>query len=288
MDFIIVTGFSGAGKSRAINALEDIGYYCIDNIPPALIKYFAQLCIENGTLNKVAVVTDTRGMNFFSGFIDGLNELQSSGSNYEILFLEASSDVLVNRYKETRRKHPLLDDADGSIEQAVELEKSLLTPIRARANYIIDTTLLSPAQLKERISDLFMENPAGTLNIHCMSFGFKYGPATEADLKFDVRCLPNPYYIDELRHKTGLDDEVKEYVLSNDNAKQLLAKLIDLIDFLCPLYKKEGKSQLVIAIGCTGGKHRSVTFAEEIYKHLSNQKMKVTINHRDINKTTYS
>ncbi|MBQ5590418.1 MAG: RNase adapter RapZ [Clostridia bacterium] len=284
MEFVIVTGISGAGKSRAISSLEDIGFYCVDNIPPALVKNFAELCESNPHLQKVAVVCDSRGGTFFNELEQVLSDFDSRGKKYKILFLDATLEVLVNRFKETRRKHPLINDKDISIEKAIETEIELLKNIREKADYLIDTSRLSTSQLKERLVSIFEKNPTDTINAICMSFGFKYGPATEADLMFDVRCLPNPYYIDELRLKTGLDKEVKEYVLEKDTAKELLRKLIDLIDYLLPLYLKEGKSSIVIAIGCTGGKHRSVTFAEEIHEYLINKGFISTINHRDIEK----
>ena len=284
MRFVVVTGMSGAGKTGAIRALEDLGYYCVDNIPPALIKNFAELCESNPHLEKVAVVCDSRGGTFFNELVEVLNDFDSMKKEYKILFLDATVDVLVNRFKETRRKHPLIEKCDNSVEKAILLEIDMLKDIRARADYIIDTSLLSTAQLKEHLVSIFSDNPTDTINAICMSFGFKYGPATEADLMFDVRCLPNPYYIEELRYKTGLDDEIKQFVLKNDTAKTLLNKIIDLIDYLVPLYLKEGKSSIVIAIGCTGGKHRSVTFCEEINKHLINKGYISSINHRDINK----
>lgn len=284
MEFVVVTGISGAGKSKAISFFEDIGFYCVDNIPPALIKNFAELCESNPHLQKVAVVSDSRGGTFFNELSQELDELDNQNIKYKILFLDATVEVLVNRFKETRRKHPLINSCDGSIEKAIEAEIELLKNIRERADYIIDTSRLSTSQLKERLVSIFTENPTDTINAICMSFGFKYGPATEADLMFDVRCLPNPFYIDELRYKTGLDDEVKNYVLEKKTASELLVKLIDLIDYLVPLYLKEGKSSIVIAIGCTGGKHRSVTFAEEIHKHLVEKGYISTVNHRDIEK----
>lgn len=284
MEFVIVTGISGAGKSKAISFFEDIGFYCIDNIPPALIKNFADLCESNPHLEKVAVVSDTRGGSFFDEFSKVLDELDLNNKKYKILFLDASVEVLVNRFKETRRKHPLIDSCDGSIEKAIETEIDMLKNIRGKADYIIDTSRLSTSQLKERLVSIFTENPTDTIKTICMSFGFKYGPATEADLMFDVRCLPNPFYIGELRHKTGLDKEVRDYVLEKPTAMTLLNKLIDLIDFLVPLYLKEGKSSIVIAVGCTGGKHRSVTFAEAINKHLLEKGYISSVNHRDIDK----
>lgn len=283
MEFIIVTGVSGAGKSRAISDFEDIGFYCVDNIPPALIKKFAELCETNDDLHKIAVVTDSRGINFFEDFSAVLDDLDEKNFSYKILFLDATTEVLVNRFKETRRKHPLIDES-GSVEKAIESEKNLLNNIREKADYIIDTSRLSTSQLKQRIVSIFEENPVETMKAICMSYGFKYGPANEADLMFDVRCLPNPFYVDGLRHKTGLDEPVKDYVLSKTTAIELLEKIKDLIDFLIPLYLKEGKSSLVIAFGCTGGKHRSVTFAQAIHEHLIEKGYISTVNHRDIDK----
>ena len=283
MEFIIVTGVSGAGKSRAISDFEDIGFYCVDNIPPALIKKFAELCETNDDLQKVAVVTDSRGINFFEDFSAVLDDLDEKGFSYKILFLDATTEVLVNRFKETRRKHPLIDES-GSVEKAIESEKNLLNNIREKADYIIDTSRLSTSQLKQRIVSIFEENPVETMKAICMSYGFKYGPANEADLMFDVRCLLNPFYVDGLRHKTGLDEPVKDYVLSKTTAIELLEKIKDLIDFLIPLYLKEGKSSLVIAFGCTGGKHRSVTFAQAIHENLIEKGYISTVNHRDIDK----
>ncbi len=283
MDFIIVTGMSGAGKSRAIDAFEDIGFYCIDNMPPKLISKFAEICLQSeGKISRVAIVTDVRGGELFQGLFDELELLKSQNFFYKLLFLDASDGVLMRRYKETRRRHPLLDVVKGSIEDAVKSERMLLKPARERADYIIDTTHLSSAQLKERISNIFLDNVATGMLINCMSFGFKYGAATEADLVFDVRCLPNPFYVDELKKQTGLDKPVREYVMNWPQSTELANKIIDLIDFLIPYYLDEGKSQLVIAFGCTGGKHRSVTFAELLYAHLSDRGNRVTVNHRDI------
>ncbi len=283
MDFIIVTGMSGAGKSRAIDAFEDIGFYCIDNMPPKLISKFAEICLQSeGKISRVAIVTDVRGGELFQGLFEELDLLKSRDFSYKLLFLDAAEGVLMRRYKETRRRHPLLDVVKGSIEDAVKSERLLLKPARERADYIIDTTYLSAAQLKERISNIFLDNVATGMLINCMSFGFKYGAATEADLVFDVRCLPNPFYLDELKRQTGLDKPVRDYVMSWPQSNELAAKIIDLIDYLIPYYLDEGKSQLVIAFGCTGGKHRSVTFAQMLYAHLSDRGNRVTVNHRDI------
>lgn len=285
MDLLVVTGLSGAGKSRAVDALEDIGYYCVDNLPPSLMTKFADLCTASGGhMGRIAIVTDSRGGSMFAGVMAGLDEL-SHNHSYKVMFLEASTEALIRRYKETRRKHPLIAEHAGSIEEAVESERELLKPIRARADYIIDTSLLSPAQLKERITKLFLGNSSSGLTIHCMSFGFKYGSAGEADLVFDVRCLPNPYYVEELKNHTGLESCVSDYVMQYPQSKEFSKKLLDLIDFLIPLYCNEGKSQLVIAIGCTGGKHRSVTLSEILYEHLKEKGYHVSVDHRDIRKS---
>ena len=285
MEFLIVTGLSGAGKSRAVDALEDIGFYCVDNIPPKLIPTFYALCAKAGhTLSRVAVVTDIRGGDMFSSLFETLDDLKNEDKHYRILFLDANDYVLINRFKETRRKHPLAENNLGSLEQAVKLEREILRPVREKADYIIDTSFLSPAQLKERISNLFLGDSSQALMVHCVSFGFKYGIPTEADLVFDVRCLPNPFYIEELKHLTGLDEPVYSYVMKWEQTKGVVQRLISLIDYMLPLYCDEGKSQLVIAIGCTGGKHRSVALAQLLYDHLLENGHRTSVNHRDIQK----
>ena len=285
MEFLIVTGLSGAGKSRAVDALEDIGFYCVDNIPPKLIPTFYDLCAKAGnTFSRVAVVTDIRGGDMFSSLFETLDDLRNEDKRYRILFLDANDFVLINRFKETRRKHPLAENNLGSLEQAVKLEREILRPVREKADYIIDTSFLSPAQLKERISNLFLGDASQALMIHCVSFGFKYGIPTEADLVFDVRCLPNPFYIEELKPLTGLDEPVYSYVMKWEQTKGFVQRLISLIDYMIPLYCDEGKSQLVIAIGCTEGKHRSVALAQLLYDHLLEKGHRTSVNHRDIRK----
>ena len=285
MEFLIVTGLSGAGKSRAVDALEDIGFYCVDNIPPKLIPTFYDLCAKAGdTFSRVAVVIDIRGGDMFSSLFETLDDLKNEDKHYRILFLDANDYVLINRFKETRRKHPLAENNLGSLEQAVKLEREILRPVREKADYIIDTSFLSPAQLKERISNLFLGDASQALMVHCVSFGFKYGIPTEADLVFDVRCLPNPFYIEELKHLTGLDEPVYSYVMKWEQTKGVVQRLISLIDYMLPLYCDEGKSQLVIAIGCTGGKHRSVALAQLLYDHLLENGHRTSVNHRDIQK----
>lgn len=285
MQFVVITGMSGSGKSSAVDVFEDMGYYCIDNMPPELIPKFANICSKSdGKITKVAFVVDIRGGDFFLHLTDTINELRSNHFDVKILFLDSSDDVILRRYKETRRKHPLDEVCSGNIRRAVISERDMLSQIKEYADYYVDTSHTSSNEFKQRIRDMFLDENDDFMRIDVVSFGFKYGNYTEADLVFDVRCLPNPFYVPELKNKTGLQSEVSEYVLNFDEAKTLLSKLTDLIDFLVPLYKKEGKSQLVIAFGCTGGKHRSVTFAEAISKHLADEKLKIRVTHRDIEK----
>lgn len=283
MQFVIITGMSGSGKSSAVNVLEDIGYYCVDNMPPELIPKFANICSQSdGKIDKVAFVVDIRGGDLFLKLQDTVKQLQGEGVSLKILFLDSSDDVIVRRYKETRRKHPLDEVSYENIRKAIETEREILRPIKAQADFYIDTSRSSTAQFKERLYSIFLGNNE-FMHIDVQSFGFKFGAMSEGDLVFDVRCLPNPFYVPELKNKTGLDKDVYDYVLSFDEAKVLLGKLTDLIDYLIPLYEKEGKSQLVIAFGCTGGKHRSVTFAEAVAEHLRKQGHRIRITHRDIN-----
>lgn len=283
MELLIVTGLSGAGKSNAANVLEDIGYYCVDNIPPTLIPAFAEMMIGNNEIGKAAVVTDSRGGNSFKDIITVLDRLSDMGITYKILFLDCADEVLVRRYKETRRKHPMCK-AGVTLADAVKNERGLLEPVYRRADYIIVTSQTSVKQVREQITALFLGNPSDGLAIRCMSFGFKYGSAAEADLMFDVRCLPNPFYVEELRPLTGLDDSIKSYVLENGVTQEFKHRLLQFIEYAVPLYCSEGKSQLVIAVGCTGGKHRSVVFAELIGAFLKEKGYRVSITHRDIAK----
>lgn len=286
MNFIIVTGLSGAGKTLAINALEDMEYFCIDNLPPQLITKFAQICnASKGNLSKIAIVTDTRGREMFKELYNVLDELNKESFKFKILFLDSSNETLIRRFKETRRKHPLIGNYGlKTIDDAIKKEREILTPIKERADFIIDTSLYSTSQLKENISNLFLNSSNEGIIINCESFGFKYGNPTSSDLVFDVRCLKNPFYIENLRPKTGLDKEVSDFVKMSSNAKKMLKHLENLLEFLIPLYIKEGKSQLTIAFGCTGGKHRSVTFAEHFYDFLKKKYKNVSVTHRDIDK----
>lgn len=286
MELLIVTGMSGAGKSQAANVLEDIGYYCVDNIPPAIIPSFVELSARSGDLlNKMAIVTDIRGGVLFSEIEQVLNSLKNNSVDYKILFLDSSDDVLIRRYKENRRRHPMADAENMSLSAAVKKEREMLKKIRFMSDYIIDTSHISIAQLKVQLSNVFCGSVSNVLKIQCKSFGFKYGSDTEADLVIDVRCLPNPFYVEDLKLKTGLDKEVRDYVMASSDSKEFLAKLLSFIDCAVPLYAKEGKSQLVISIGCTGGKHRSVTFAQLLGEHLQNENYNCSITHRDIYKS---
>lgn len=285
MRFVIVTGMSGAGKSTALKMLEDVGYYCVDNLPFELIPRLAELTLaQNSEINKIAVGVDVRNGQGFEKFEAALDELEQGGRQYEILFLDAKDEMLVKRYKETRRSHPLAKD--GRVEQGISLERQKLEFLRRKSDYILDTSHTLTRELKVEINKIFLENKEfNNIYVTISSFGFKYGIPSDADLVFDVRFLPNPYYIEQLRQKTGNDKEIQEFVMSNDAAKEFLKKLVDMVRFLIPHYISEGKNQLVIAIGCTGGKHRSVTLANELYQALKgNEDYGVKIDHRDIEK----
>lgn len=282
-ELLIVSGMSGAGKSQAVDVLEDMGYFCADNVPPGLISKFAALPQESqGKIGRIALVVDARSRDTFSDLLACLEELRTNGTGYKLLFLDCADGVLETRYKETRRRHPLIGEGIQSTADAVLEERRMLDTVRQSADYIIDTTLLSASQLKTKIRDTFSESGSIAMRVSCMSFGFKYGLPRDSDLVFDVRCLPNPFYIEELRPQTGLDFPVSDYVMQGDGAKILLEKLCDLMDFLVPLYIQEGKSQLVVAIGCTGGQHRSVTIAERLAAHLGGMGLTVSTLHRDI------
>lgn len=281
MKFVIITGLSGAGKSQAMKSMEDLGFYCVDNLPPSLIPKFAELCFHaKGDIEKIALVIDIRGGRFFDDLFESLDTIEKMGYAYEILFLEASDEVLIKRFKETRRNHPL--SPEGRIIEGIEAERQKLSQLKSRAKHIIDTSNLTSSQLKEEIRKIYVEGlKSENLTISILSFGFKKGIPLDADLVFDVRFLPNPHYIDTLRDFTGDDPEVREYVMKWPESIAFVEKLKDLLFFLIPYYIKEGKSQLVIAIGCTGGKHRSVTVANILYESLLEKGYRVTINHRD-------
>lgn len=283
-ELVLLTGVSGAGKTTAMNFMEDVGYYCVDNMPPQLLATFLKLILDNDNYTKVAVAVDIRTSQNFQGLLDALEEAQKSGFQCRMLYLDIGIASALNRYKLTRRKHPLADKYNGNIETAIRQEKERLSPLREESDYVVDTTDLSPGQLKERLTEILLGGTASSIQVHCTSFGFKHGMPTEADFVLDVRCLPNPYWVDSLKGRNGLDREVIDYVFSWEQSRQLLDKLFDLADFLLPLYVKEGKRQVVFAIGCTGGCHRSVAFAEALKAHLAEQWNHVGVYHRDINK----
>ncbi|MCK4257829.1 MAG: RNase adapter RapZ [Halanaerobiales bacterium] len=283
--FIIVSGMSGAGKTQAIQSFEDLGYFCIDNLPPALISKFAELCTYNQKVENVAVVMDIRGGDFFQDLIEELENLEQLGINYEILFLEGTTEVLVRRYKETRRRHPLDSQFGGKIIEAIETERTMLEELRGMANKIIDTSDISNQDLKKYIMANFgTKTQSESITITVLSFGYKYGIPLDADLVFDVRFLPNPHYVPSLKPLTGLTTEIQDYVLKWPITTKFQEKFTDLIQFLIPHYIKEGKTHLTIAIGCTGGKHRSVTITEKTAVFLRNLNYKIFIDHRDIHK----
>ena len=286
MEFLIVTGMSGAGKSRAIAALEDIGYYCVDNLPAVLLAQFAQLFLQaqEGETRRAALVADSRGTAALGQFDDCLRAMREQQIPYKVMFLDCEDEVLMQRYKETRRRHPLTELGDTSVTEAIKRERRLLEHIKQAADYLIDTSRLTSAQLRERIVQLFMDVPENAMTVQCMSFGFKYGTPHEADLVLDVRCFPNPFYVDTLRSHTGLEQAVRKFVLDCPESREFEKRLFALLDYMLPLYRNEGKSQLVIAIGCTGGKHRSVTFTEELAAHLRENGARVMVEHRDIKK----
>lgn len=282
MRFVIVTGMSGGGKSTALKMLEDAGFYCVDNLPVSLIDKFVELiATPNSEINKVALGLDVRADQSFTEVEGILDHLRENGYVFEILFMEAGESTLIKRYKESRRIHPLA--VGGRVEDGVRRERQILQGIRTKADYVIDSTRLLTRELKEELDRIFVRNEEyNSLMITLLSFGFKNGIPTDADLVFDVRFLPNPYYIDELKHKTGNDKEVSDYVMSFPEAGQFLEKLTDMMNFLIPGYIKEGKYQLVIAIGCTGGRHRSVTLTNELYKRLKDKgNYGLRLSHRD-------
>ena len=283
MRFIIVTGLSGAGKSEATNALEDMGYFCVDNLPPKLIKKFAEVCKQSqGSIDKVALVMDIRGGIFFDDLFESLSELSREQFKYEILFLDTSDEVLVKRFKEKRRSHPLAPG--GRVITGIELERQKLREVKDKADVIIDTSKYAIKDLREEMARKFgdKEMPEKQMAITILSFGFKYGIPVDSDLVFDVRFIPNPFYIPELKPFSGNDEPVKNYVMDQIETQTFLEKANDMFEFLIPNYQKEGKRQLIISIGCTGGRHRSVAIANSIYETLRANNHDVYVEHRDI------
>ncbi len=283
MDMVVITGLSGAGKTQAIRCFEDLGYFCVDNLPPLLIPRFADLFKPHDREGeKVALVMDIRGGRFFEGLSEALDYLDNENFSYELLFLEASDEALIRRFKETRRRHPL--SREGSILEGILEERKRLKGLRERAGKLIDTSELSPHQLRETIVNIFARGRNTKLTITLMSFGFKHGIPLDADLVIDVRFLPNPHYVEVLSPRTGKDEEVRDYVLNSSVTKEFLRRYTELLRFLIPYYVKEGKSYLVVAVGCTGGQHRSVALAEEIRNFLEKEggPHQINIQHRDI------
>ena len=282
MEFVIITGMSGGGKSRASDILEDAGFYCIDNMPARLIPDFASLYNEAMRNKEVSFTIDVRGESDFNALFSSIDMLRKNGHTCKIIFVECSTEVLINRYKETRRMHPLVSDTGMNISDAIAKEREMLSALKESADIVIDTSKTTLSQLRERVLSAIKREGNDGIFINCMSFGFKYGAAVEADLIFDVRCFPNPFYIPELKYKTGLETEVREFVFSSADTKEFVKKLFEMIDMLLPLYVKEGKHQLTVALGCTGGKHRSVAIAEALRTHLSESGYKAVSFHRDI------
>ncbi|WP_040213289.1 RNase adapter RapZ [Clostridium polynesiense] len=284
MRFIIVTGLSGAGKTEATRSLEDLGYFCVDNLPPTLIPKFAEACVQSeGKIEKIALVIDIRGGTFFDSLFQSLNYLKDHEFKYEILFLDASDEVLVKRFKETRRRHPLAPD--GRIITGITNERNRLREVRDRADTIVDTSKFAIRDLREKITSLYGDNSKidRHLSVTVLSFGFKYGIPVDADLVFDVRFIQNPFYIPELKKFSGMEEPVRKYVMEHEETQGFMERIIDMLNFLIPNYTREGKRQLIVAIGCTGGRHRSVAIANALYENLIKNNYKANIEHRDIN-----
>ena len=284
MKFLIVTGMSGAGKSTVLKFLEDIGYFCVDNLPPSLIPKFIELCSNPGTnIDNIALGIDIRGGSLFKDLFSYLSEIKNENHNFEIMYLDCADEVLLKRYKESRRNHPL---ARGErLIVGIKRERELLVDVKDKADYIIDTSHMLTRELRSQLTEIFVENKSfDSMMITVLSFGFKYGIPSDADLVFDVRFIPNPFYLSELKELTGNDVAVRDYVMEWNESREFLEMLTDMCRFLIPNYIKEGKNQLVIAIGCTGGKHRSVTLANELYSVLKKSGHSVVIAHRDIDK----
>ncbi|WP_124058226.1 RNase adapter RapZ [Vaginisenegalia massiliensis] len=280
LELVIITGMSGAGKTVAVQSFEDLGYYCIDNMPPNLLPTFWELVKESGKITKIALVIDLRSRDFFNELENVISAMDNTQFiTTRIVFLEANDQALVSRYKESRRNHPLA--VEGRILEGIQKERELLMDLRARASIIFDTSKMSPRELRSQITQKFSKGDENGFHVEIVSFGFKYGAPIDADVMMDVRFLPNPHYIAELRPKTGLDPEVYEYVMKQSETQQFYTKFVELIEICLPGYKKEGKSSVTIAIGCTGGQHRSIALAERLANHLKNDHYKVNISHRD-------
>lgn len=279
MELLIITGMSGAGKSKAVACMEDLGYYCVDNLPPMMLPQLLDHLKKDPSIEKVAFVADIRGRDFFKDLGTTLAALDAGGTEYKIMFLEASDRVLLMRYQETRRSHPLAKD--GNTEKGIKLERTRLDPIRAKASYIIDTSELKVAELNAEIKRLLVSDDSDLFRVSVSSFGYKYGLPTEADWVLDVRFIPNPYYVASLKKLTGKNKKVKEFVLGFEETKDFVAKITGMILDLIPRYTREGKYHLSVAFGCTGGQHRSVVIAEEVAKHLAECGQAVSVTHRE-------
>ena len=283
MRFVIVTGLSGAGKTEATRSLEDLGYFCVDNLPPKLIPKFADACDQSkGNIDKVALVIDIRGGIFFDDLFESLTYLKNNNFNYEILFLDSGDEVLVKRFKESRRSHPL--SPDGRVLTGISNERKKLSEIKSRADNIVDTSKYAIKDLREKLNVLYGDGKEleHTISITILSFGFKYGIPMDSDLVFDVRFIPNPFYIPELKPFSGKDKPVSDYVLKQEETKGFMSRNLDMLEYLIPHYVKEGKRQLIVAVGCTGGRHRSVAIAEETYRSLLEKGFNASVEHRDM------
>lgn len=281
MRLVLVTGLSGAGKSHAVKIMEDLGFFCVDNLPPLLIGTLVGLCRKQD-LEKVAIGADIRGGRFFGDIYKALYDLKDYGISYEVLFIDASDETLVKRYKESRRAHPLA--SIGNLSEAIASEREQLSRLRDNANFVIDTSQLLPKQMRERLTDVFTDGAAAGFHITFVTFGFKRGIPAESDIVFDVRFIPNPFYVDRLKDKTGRDEEVKEYVLAFEGTTKFIDSVTEQLLFLIPLYKQEAKNELVVAIGCTGGMHRSVVLADVLQMKMLKAGYRSTVSHRDMNR----
>ncbi|MCB8816196.1 RNase adapter RapZ [Desulfosporosinus shakirovi] len=281
LELIVITGLSGAGRTQAMQSLEDQGFFCVDNLPPTFLVKFAELCAQSrGKVSKAAIVCDLRGGEFFSSLSEALNNLEKEGFRLEVLFLDASDETLIRRYKESRRRHPL--SPQGRVLDGIQAERQQLEELRIRADNIIDTSNLSSQQLRSQVAELFCKAQGlGQMAVSVISFGFKYGMPMDADLVMDVRFLPNPFYVESLRPLTGEHELVKDYVFGNQMAQEFMEKYLDLLEFILPNYIREGKTHLVIGIGCTGGQHRSVAIAERVGSFLIERDYAITVKHRD-------
>ena len=284
IELIVITGLSGAGRTQAMQSLEDQGFFCVDNLPPTFLVKFAELCAQSrGKVSKAAIVCDLRGGEFFSSLSEALDNLEKEGFNLEILFLDASDETLIRRYKESRRRHPL--SPHGRVLDGIQAERQQLEELRIRADNIIDTSELSSQELRCQVSELFCKAQGlGQMAVSVVSFGFKYGSPMDADLVMDVRFLPNPFYIEGLRPLTGEHTLVQEYVFGNEMAQEFMKKYLDLLEYILPFYVEEGKNHLVIGIGCTGGQHRSVAIAERVGEFLRERHYAISVKHRDVHK----